>query len=214
MLIVYSLGVPRGGSFVEDSVQRTIGSVVYIDNESCGWGGSGVAVTGDIIVTARHLVEDGNEFTITCHGGETLKAYQVFTSKIHDIGFVKVTEPKLTPVKFGSFRDCRRGQLVYSIGSTLGKSHMNAVAVGNVQTLNLDLEKFNSPRGYGWSILFSNTAEGGFGNSGCPLFTLDGVVRGIWVGSIQPNVHYCIPVDVFLADLEEIERMFIADKYK
>ena len=118
------------------------------------------------------------------------------------------------PVRLGSIKDVRLGQTIFSIGSTYGAEHFNAVASGIIQTLGLKSEKFGLPVTYGWSEMFSNTVEGGGGNSGCPLFTMDGKVVGVWVGSQQPNVHYGIPVDVFFDDLKMLELMFLQDRYE
>ena len=199
---------------IEDAVAKSIRSVVHIVNETQFRQGSGVAITKNLIVTAGHVVNGGGVFTITDNTGRVYKSYRAVSSKKHDIGFIQVTEPNLVPSELGSIKDCVLGQIVYSIGSTYGKVHMNAVAVGNIQTLNLDLEKFGCPIEYKRSFTFSHTAEGGAGNSGCPLFTLDGKIRGIWIGSMGTSVHYCIPVDVFMDEIKIVDLLFGFDRYK
>lgn len=197
---------------LETSVQKVIGSVVHI--ECPQWQGSGFVITKNVIATARHIVEGVEDFEITFNCGSKTKATKAISSKKHDVGFIWVDESMPPPVKLGSVKNVKLGQVVFSIGSTYGKQHFNAVANGVIQTLSLELENFGLRSDYGWSVLFGNTVEGGGGNSGGPLFTLDGKVIGVWVGSYQPNVHYCIPVDIFLEDLDILELLFLQDKYE
>ena len=197
---------------LETSVQNVIGSVVHI--QCSEWQGSGFIITKNVIATARHVVEGVEDFEITFNCGIKVKATRAVSSKKHDVGFIWVDESMPPSVKLGSIKEVKLGQKVFSIGSTYGEQHFNAVADGIIQVLDLELEDFGFRSNYGWSVLFGNTVEGGKGNSGCPLFTLDGKVIGIWVGSYQPNVHYCIPVDVFLKDLDILELLFLQDKYK
>jgi S1-C subfamily serine protease len=223
-----------------DLVQTSLKGVVHLQASSRQ--GSGFVVGPRHIVTAWHVVNDIEDVLITTHDGHQVRANRVHSNKDNDVahiwiddltciagdcervGWVGGTEERsfvlgehkvvLTPLRLGSIKDCVLGQRVYSIGSTLGKRHFNAVATGIIQTLNLDLENFGCSPDYRWAILFSNTAEGGGGNSGCPLFTLDGKIIGVWVGSRQPNVHYCIPVDVFVKDISMISLLFAMDRYE
>ena len=207
--------IPLAHDTLEYSVARTIDSVVHITNETQGRQGSGVAVTEDIIMTARHVVEDGTDFTITLNGGKIVKAICAISSKKYDLGFIKLNDPNLSPAEFGSIEDCRLGQSVYVIGSPYGKLNFNSVTLGIVSGLQRDCDELNSWRGdYGWSIAFTTDAAGHPGNSGCPVFTMDGIVRGVLVGSHSPVLIYCMPVDLVLEDVNLIERMFMQDKYK
>ncbi len=218
-----------------DLVQTSLKGVVHL--QCPDWQGSGFVVGPRLIATARHCAEGVEEFLISTSDGHQLRATRAISDKEHDVAFIwvddlrcsnddhfarypcgKVMEPNhevvLFPLPLGSIKDCVLGQSIYSIGSTFGKIHFNAVATGIIQTLGLALENHGLSSKYGWVVLFSNTAEGGGGNSGCPLFTLDGKVIGVWVGSKQPNVHYCVPIDVFLDDLDMIQLLFAQDRYQ
>jgi len=178
------------------------------------WQGSGVAISEDIVVTARHVV-DGLNYTITLNDGTTIKGVQAITHKDYDVGFIKVADPNLIPAKFGSVKDCVLGQPLFAIGSTGGKINFNSVSLGIVSGLNRGNNwKNRAGEDYGWAILFQIDAEGMGGNSGCPVFTMDGMVRGIWVGSLPPAVHYSIPVDVFIKDIDKIKMLFVQNKYQ
>ena len=222
--------LPRPARFT-DLVQISVKGVVHIQCPS--WQGSGFVVGPRLIVTARHCVEGVEDFLITTHTGCQVRATRAHSTDNHDVGFVWVDDLEcvnkdhdhrieyggehdvvLTPLRLGNIDTCKLGQSVYSIGSTFGKAHFNAIATGIIQTLDLDIENFGCPSDYGWAVLFSNTAEGAGGNSGCPLFTLDGKVIGVWVGSMGNTVHYCIPVNVFSKDLAVVDLLFAQDRYK
>ena len=197
------------------TIDRTIDQVVHVANVTQGWQGSGVAISEDMVMTARHVAEGGVEFEITTCDGKTYKAYTAISSKKYDLGFIKLSEPVLTPAEFGSIGECRLGQSVYVIGSPYGRLNFNSVTLGIVSGLNRNCDEFNRyDEDYGWSIAFTTDSAGHPGNSGCPVFTMDGVVRGILVGGHSPVLIYCMPVDLVLDDIEQVKRMFIEDQYR
>ena len=198
----------------EDTVARTIGSVVHITNETGGWQGSGVAITEDIILTARHVAETGQSFIITMNDGNSVTASRAITSKKYDLGFIKLDKPVLTPAKFGGMKDRRLGEQVYAIGSPFGITNFNSVTLGIISCLARDLEKYDCPKDYGWSVIFQTDAAGHPGSSGCPVFTLDGIVRGILVGGFSNAGVYCVPADLASADIEVIKLLFAQSEYK
>jgi S1-C subfamily serine protease len=200
-----------------DRIEQVSGSVVHIMNETQGKQGSGVAITKNIIMTARHVVEDSNDFTVTLADGEQIKSTQAVSSKKYDLGFIRVSEPVLKPTRLGSVKDCRLGQQVFVVGSPYGKLNFNTVTLGIVAGLNRNFDEWVTKRGYpkyGWSVTFSTDASALPGNSGCPVFTMDGRVRGIIVGGFVPALIYCIPVDLVVKDLSLISAMFALDNYE
>jgi len=198
-----------------DTIDKTIGSVVHIFNNTGGWQGSGVAIRPDLIVTARHVVEDGVDFTITDNNGVEFRATRAISSKKYDVGLIKLDKPVLTPAEFGSIENCRLGQQVYVVGSPYGKINFNAMSLGIVSGVNRNYDPLNSWEGdYGWSVAFTTDSAGHPGNSGCPVFTMDGRVRGILVGGFSPSLIIVMPVDLFLSEVDEIDRMFLMDKWE
>ena len=210
---------PRPAQFtdsVPDAVERTLDSCVHVVNVTRGWQGSAFAVAPDILITAGHVNEGGREFLITTADGEEYIAYQAISSKKYDIGFIKLEEPVLHPALVGNIGKLRLGQPVYVIGGSLGKMNWPNVTVGAISCLNRDLESFGAPLDFGWSILWQVDAATYPGNSGGPIFTLDGVVRGILVGGIGGSecLSYCVPLEVAVPDLNVIRLLFIADEYE
>ncbi len=192
-------------------IQEVLPNVVHIQCNR--WQGSGVALTTDIIVTARHVV-DGTNYTITLNDGTEIQGIQAITHKNCDIGFIKVDKAVLKPAKFGSVKDCVLGQSIFIIGSPYGKINFNNVTLGIISGLNRDwesLSRYSDP--YGWKIAFTSDSSVHPGNSGGPVFTMDGVVRGLVVGGYSPVLNCSMPSDLFFTDIETIELMFAFNKY-
>lgn len=187
-------------------VQEVLPSVVHIMCDN--WQASGVAISEDIVVTARHVI-DGTDYTITMEDGWSVKGIQAISHKDYDIGFIKVAEPILKPAKFGSIKDCVLGQSVFIIGSPYGKINFNNVTLGIISGLNVD---WGEP--YGWKVAFTSDSAAHPGNSGGPVFSMDGVVRGLLVGGYSPVLNCSMPSDLFLGDVEIIKLMFAFNKYR
>ena len=116
-----------------DTIQRVLPSVVYIMGDE--WQGSGVAITEDIVVTARHIVDEV-DYTITMNDRTTVLGIQAISHKDYDIGFIRVDKSILKPAKLGSVKDCVLGQPLFAIGNTAGEINFNSVSLGIVSGLN------------------------------------------------------------------------------
>lgn len=193
-----------------ETIQGVLPSVVHIMCDR--WQGSGVALTEDIVVTARHVVE-GLNYTITLNDGTVVKGVQAITHKDYDIGFIQVDKQILKPAKFGSIKDCVLGQRLFAIGSPFGFDNFNSVTAGILSSLKRDFDS-GYTKGWGWSSLFQTDTTGEPGNSGCPIFTSDGIVRGILVGGMSNGIVYCVPADVFQDDINSIILLFTLEKYR
>ena len=196
-----------------NKIQEVLPSAVHIMCDR--WQGSGVAITEDIVVTARHVIEDGVTYTITMNNGIQVQGTQALSHKDYDVGFIKVDAPILKPSKFGSIKDCVLGQHIFIIGSPFGKINFNNVTLGIISGLDRDweeLSRYGDP--YGWKVAFTSDAGAHPGNSGGPVFTLDGVCRGLLVGGFSPVLNCSMPSDLFLNDIENIKLMFAFNKYK
>jgi S1-C subfamily serine protease len=207
-----------------DLVQTSLKGVVHLQAPS--WQGSGFVVGPRLIVTARHCVEGVEDFVITTHDGHQVRATRAISDKEHDVAFIWVDDLEcianergtaahkavLTPVPLGSIADVRLGQSVYVIGSPYGKVNFNSLTTGIISGVNRDW----SPLGesYGWEIAFTVDSAGHPGNSGGPVFTMDGIVRGILVGGFSPVLISVMPCDLFMADLDSIRLMFAQDRYE
>ncbi|KKM21889.1 hypothetical protein LCGC14_1630870 [marine sediment metagenome] len=193
-------------------IQEVLPSVVHIMCDQ--WQGSGVALTEDIVVTARHVV-DGLNYTITLNNGRVVRGIQAISHKDYDVGFIRVDQAILKPAKFGSVSDCVLGQPIFIIGSPYGKINFNSVTLGIISGLNRDWDNLSySGEPYGWKVAFTSDSGAHPGNSGGPVFSMDGVVRGLLVGGYSPVLNCSMPSDLFMGDIEIIKLMFAFEKYK
>ncbi len=196
-------------------IPQVISGVVHI---SCPqWQGSGFIISEHLIATARHVVEEVEDFTITLNDGTVVDATRAISSEDHDIAFIWVDEVMSFKVELGSIKECLLGQAVFAIGSPYGKVNYNSVTLGIISGLGRNYDELNSGMyesiDYGWDVAFQTDSPGHPGNSGGPIFTLDGKVRGILVGGFSPSLIIAMPVDLFLEDIEMIELMFLQGEY-
>lgn len=208
--------------------QRVISGVVHI--QCPRWQGSGFVVGKNTIFTARHCVEGVEDFMITTNDGHKLHATRAISSKKHDFAAICVDDltcvanergtlthkVELQPLPLGSIKDCVLGQKVFAIGSPYGKMNFNSLTTGIISGIDREwvIIDYWTGENYGWEVAFTTDSAGHPGNSGCPLFTMDGKVRGLLVGGPSFVLTCVMPCDLFLSDLELIESMFGQDRYQ
>ncbi len=190
-----------------DKVEQVIPSVVYIKHSS-NWQGSGVIISPDgIILTARHIINKGGEYTITLNDGRVFKSEEVFVSDEYDIGIIKINAKDLPISCLGNSESLRVGERLFAIGSSFGGRNFNSVTSGILSAKNRTVNEIP-----GWAMLFQTDAEGAKGNSGCPIYSVNGKVVGIWVGSLLPAAHYFIPIECAKNLLESVRLIFALEQ--
>src|SRR5690606_38601045 len=136
--------------------------------------GSGFVVDAEngYIVTNNHVVRDADEVRVTFHNDETVEAEVIGRDEKTDLAVLKVaTDTKLTQVKFGDSDALRVGDWVVAIGNPFGLG--GTVTAGIVSARGRDI-------GQGpYDDFIQTDASINRGNSGGPLFNLDGDVIGI-----------------------------------
>ena len=145
-------------------------------------GGSGFIVDGGRkIVTNRHVVEDGKEFAVRTGLGEIIKARLLFLSPTDDIALLELEKPlpadRAIPADAYAKPGVGRNVVVmgYPLWSVLGE--------GSPSLTNGMVSKrtgLQDDRG-----TFQLTAKVNKGNSGGPVFDLNGRVVGITVGKLD-----------------------------
>jgi len=143
--------------------------------------GSGFIVdTSGIVVTNNHVIADADEINVIMNDGTKIKAELVGVDKKTDLAVLKFKPVKpLIAVKFGDSDKLRLGEWVIAIGNpfSLGGS----VTAGIVSARNRDISQ--GP----YDNYIQTDASINRGNSGGPLFNLEGEVVGVNTLIISPT---------------------------
>jgi serine protease Do len=147
--------------------------------------GSGFVISEDgYIVTNNHVIEGADEITIEFYPGEgqpseSLEAEVVGTDPTTDIALLKVEpEGPLKFVQFGDSASAQVGDWVMAMGNPLGQGF--SVSAGIVSA------KARALRG-AYDDYIQTDAAINRGNSGGPLFNMEGEVIGVNTAILSPN---------------------------
>src|SRR5665213_892749 len=143
--------------------------------------GSGFIVdTSGIVVTNNHVIADADEINIIMNDGSKFKAEVVGIDKKTDLAVLKFKPTKpLVAVKFGDSDKLRLGEWVIAIGNPFSLG--GTVTAGIVSARNRDIN--SGP----YDSYIQTDAAINRGNSGGPLFNLDGEVIGVNTLIISPT---------------------------
>ncbi len=142
--------------------------------------GSGFVISEDgYVVTNNHVIEGADEIRVEFFDGEELIAEVVGTDPNTDIALLKVeAEEPLPFVPFGDSDEARVGDWVIAMGNPLGQGF--SVSAGIVSARNREL----SGR---YDDYIQTDAAINKGNSGGPLFNMDGEVIGVNTAILSPT---------------------------
>lgn len=142
--------------------------------------GSGFVISEDgYIVTNNHVIEGADAISIEFFSGEELDATIVGTDKNTDLALLKVESDKPLPyVVFGDSDSARVGDWVMAVGNPLGQGF--SVSAGIVSARNRALQG-------SYDDFIQTDAAINRGNSGGPLFNMDGDVIGVNTAILSPN---------------------------
>jgi serine protease Do len=167
--------------------------------------GSGFVVNaGGTIVTNAHVIEDSDHIEVTFNDGTKLPAKVIGRDQETDIAVLKVTPKKpLKPVKFGDSDHLRLGQWVIAVGNPFGIGL--SASAGIVSGRNRNIR--NGP----YDDFIQTDAAINKGNSGGPLFDLDGAVIGMDTAILSPTgssvgIGFALPSNEMAPVIAQIER--------
>ena len=144
--------------------------------------GSGFIIDTDgTVVTNNHVIADADEINVILNDGTKIHAELVGRDKKSDLAVLKFKPPekKLTAVKFGDSDKLRLGEWVIAIGNPFSLG--GTVTAGIVSARNRDIN--SGP----YDNYIQTDAAINRGNSGGPLFNLDGEVIGVNTAIISPS---------------------------
>lgn len=142
--------------------------------------GSGFVISEDgYIVTNNHVIAEADEIEIEFFSGKTLTATLIGRDPKVDIALLKVESDEPLPyVSFGDSDIMRVGDWVMAMGNPLGQGF--SVSAGIVSARNRALSGT-------YDDYLQTDAAINRGNSGGPLFNMDGQVIGVNTAILSPN---------------------------
>ena len=167
--------------------------------------GSGFVIDGEkgLIVTNNHVIDGADEITVNFKDGRKLKVDKVLGKDPKtDLALLKVT-PKtpLPSVKFGSSDKLEVGDWVLAIGNPFGLG--GSVSIGIISAKERDIQ--SGP----YDNYLQTDAAINKGNSGGPLFNMDGDVIGVNTAIISPTggsigIGFAVPAYIALPIIEQL----------
>ncbi len=167
--------------------------------------GSGFVIDpSGLIVTNNHVIEGADEITANFNDGTKLTAKLVGHDDKTDLALLKVKSDKpLTSVKFGDSGKIRVGDWVMAIGNPFGLG--GTVTLGIVSARNRDIN--SGP----YDNFIQTDASINRGNSGGPLFDMDGEVIGINTAIISPTggsigIGFAVPSEIAIGVVDQLRQ--------
>ena len=135
--------------------------------------GSGFIIKENgIVITNNHVIKGAEDIIVRVNGNKEFKAKILGTDPLSDIAVLKIdANEKLFPVKFGDSDKARIGDWVIAIGNPFGLG--GTVTSGIISARNRDIGMNR------YEDFIQTDASINVGNSGGPLFDMDGNVIGI-----------------------------------
>lgn len=165
--------------------------------------GSGFFVSADgYILTNYHVVEDASQVTVTTYDGAEYSARIIGSEPSNDIAVLKA-EGSFTPVETGDSSSLRVGDDVLVIGNALGElSYTFTDGVVSYLSRAVTTESGSVIN------MFQTNAAINEGNSGGPVYNMNGEVVGIASakyasGSVE-GLGFCIPINDVLGMVSDI----------
>ncbi len=165
--------------------------------------GSGFVIESDgLVVTNNHVIKDADEITVRMADGRRFDAEVVGKDPKTDIALLKIKQKvNLPAVKFGNSDGLRVGDWVLAIGNPFGLG--NSVTAGIVSARGRDIQMGS------YDDFIQTDASINRGNSGGPLFNMDGQVIGINTAIYSPSggsvgIGFAIPSTQAMNVIEQL----------
>jgi serine protease Do len=165
--------------------------------------GSGFVIDpSGVIVTNNHVIEGANDVEVIFTDGSKLKAEIVGKDSKIDIAVLRVKPPKpLAAVKFGDSDKSRVGDWVLAVGNPFALGGTVTAGIVSATRRNIDSGPYDN--------YIQTDAAINRGNSGGPLFNLDGDVIGVNTAILSPSggsvgIGFATPADSVQPVVEQL----------
>jgi serine protease Do len=157
--------------------------------------GSGFIIDpSGIVVTNNHVIGKADEISVNLSDGTQLPAKVIGRDQKTDLAVLKVEAKKPLPfVKMGASSHMRVGDWVLAIGNPFGLGGSVSAGIISAQNRNINSGPYDS--------FLQTDAAINRGNSGGPLFDMEGNVIGVNTAIISPSggsigIGFAIPSDI------------------
>ena len=143
----------------QERQSAALGSVFIIDEEG-------------IVVTNNHVIQDADDIIVRVNGDQEFKAKVLGADPLMDIAVLQLeTDEKFIPVAFGDSDKARIGDWVLAIGNPFGLGGTVTAGIISARNRSIGLSRYED--------FIQTDASINSGNSGGPLFDMEGNVIGI-----------------------------------
>ena len=135
--------------------------------------GSGFIIDkSGLVVTNNHVIKDAEDILVRIEGLREYEAEVIGSDPLSDLAVLKIkSNETFQPVKFGDSDKARIGDWVIAIGNPLGLSGTVTAGIISARNRNIGLNRYED--------FIQTDASINSGNSGGPLFDMNGDVIGI-----------------------------------
>ena len=145
-----------------------------------------------IVVTNNHVIQDAEDIIVRVNGDEEYKAKVIGADPLSDIAVLQLeTKDKFTPVAFGDSDKARIGDWVIAIGNPFGLGGTVTSGIISARNRSIGLSRYED--------YIQTDASINSGNSGGPLFDMNGDVIGINTAILGRNgsigIGFSIPAN-------------------
>ena len=145
-----------------------------------------------IVITNNHVIQDAEDIIVRVNGDNEYNAKVLGADPLMDIAVLQLeTDDKFIPVKFGDSDKARIGDWVIAIGNPFGLGGTVTAGIISARNRSIGLSRYED--------FIQTDASINSGNSGGPLFDMDGNVIGINTAILGRNgsigIGFSIPAN-------------------
>jgi serine protease Do len=142
------------------------------ERQSAALGSGFIIDEKGIVVTNNHVIADAEDIIVRVNGDKEFKAKVIGADPLSDIAILQLeTKEKFAPVKFGDSDKARIGDWVIAIGNPFGLGGTVTSGIISARNRSIGLSRYED--------YIQTDASINSGNSGGPLFDMNGDVIGI-----------------------------------
>ena len=125
-----------------------------------------------VVITNNHVIQGAEDVFVRVNGEKNLRAKVIGADPGMDLAVLQIeSDQKFTPVKFGDSDTARIGDWVIAIGNPFGLGGTVTAGIVSARNRSIGLSRYED--------YIQTDASINQGNSGGPLFNMDGDVIGI-----------------------------------